>query len=174
MLFTHFGVSGPLVLEMSCHLPDQIQDAQIMLDLKPGLNREQLDARLQRELEEQPRKQMKSMLLTLLPSRMAEMFPGLCGMDGSIVCAQVTREQRETIGTMLKQLPIHGKVLRPVDEAIVTRGGISVKEVQPGTMESKLVPGLFFAGEVLDVDAHTGGYNLQIAWSTGRLAGLSC
>ena len=174
MLFTHFGISGPLVLEMSCHLPEEVTEAQVTLDLKPGLNREQLDARLQRELEDQPRKQLKSMLLTLLPSRLAELFPALCGLDGTLICAQVTREQRERLGSMLKALPIGLKTLRPVEEAIVTRGGVSVKEVNPGTMESKLVPGLFFAGELLDVDAHTGGYNLQIAWSTGRLAGLNC
>lgn len=173
MLFTHFGISGPLVLTMSCHLPDKLSDADVTLDLKPGLTAQQLDARLQRELAEDSRRQLRNMLPHLLPGSFAELFPALCGIDGDKVCAQVTREEREKIAAMLKALPIHLKRLAPIEEAIVTRGGISVKEVAPATMESRLVKGLYFAGEVLDVDAHTGGYNLQIAWSTGALAGES-
>ncbi len=173
MLLTHFGISGPLVLEMSCHLPDDLADLRLTIDLKPGLSPEQLDARLQRELEAQPRKQLRSVMATLLPGRMAELFPSLCGLDGGKVCAQVTRAEREQLSQTLKALPLTIARLRPIEEAIVTRGGVSVKEIAPGTMESKLIPGLYFAGELMDIDAHTGGYNLQIAFSTGALAGTS-
>ena len=173
MLFTHFGISGPLVLEMSCHLPDDLAQAQVTLDLKPGLYPQQLDARLQRELESQSRRQLRSILCALLPGRLADAFPAMCGVDAMKTGSQITREERERIGHTLKQLPVTPRALRPIEEAIVTRGGVTVREVNPGTMESKLVRGLYFAGEVLDVDAHTGGYNLQIAFSTGRLAGQS-
>lgn len=173
MLFTHFGISGPLVLTMSCHLPEQLEEANVTLDLKPGLSMQQLDARLQRDLAEDSRRQLRNVLPKLLPGSLAELFPTLCGVDGEKVCAQVTREERERLVTTLKALPIPLKRLAPLEEAIVTRGGVNVKEVNPATMESRLVEGLYFAGEVLDVDAHTGGYNLQIAWATGALAGQS-
>ena len=173
MLFTHLGISGPLTLTMSCHLPENLADAVVTLDLKPGLTAQQLDARVQRELEAQPRKQLANVLPTLLPGRLAELFPTICGVDGGKQCCQVTRQERETLCATLKGLPIHLRKLAPLDEAIVTRGGVAVKEIAPATMESKLLPGLYFAGEVMDVDAHTGGYNLQIAWSTGALAGQS-
>lgn len=173
MLFTHFGISGPLTLTMSCHLPEKLSEAQVTLDLKPGLNAQQLDARLQRDFAEDSRRQLRNVLPKLLPSSFAEIFPEICGLDGEKVCAQITKEEREKLVAALKGLPIPLKKLAPMEEAIVTRGGVSVKEVQPATMESKLVSGLYFAGEVLDVDAHTGGYNLQIAWATGALAGQS-
>ncbi|MGN0777872.1 MAG: NAD(P)/FAD-dependent oxidoreductase [Aristaeellaceae bacterium] len=173
MLFTHFGISGPLTLTMSCHLPEKLADAAVTLDLKPGLTLQQLDARLQRELEAQPRKQLINVLPTLLPGKLAELFPRICGVDGAKQCCQITRQERENLCAALKGLPLHLKKLAPLDEAIVTRGGVSVKEINPATMESKLLPGLYFAGEVMDVDAHTGGYNLQIAWATGALAGHS-
>ena len=172
MLFIHFGISGPLVLTMSSHLPDALADADVTLNLKPGLTREQLDARLQRDFDENSRKMLRSVLPGLLPARLAEIFPRLCGLDGDKVCAQITREERETLARMMQALPIPLKKLAPIEEAIVTRGGVSVKEIDPSTMQSKLVEGLYFAGEVIDVDAHTGGYNLQIAWSTGALAGI--
>ena len=111
------------------------------------------------------------MLPSLLPARLAELFPALCSLDGQKSCDQITREERETLCRMLTALPVPLRSRRPIAEAIVTRGGVTVKEVTPATMESKLVPGLYFAGEVLDLDAHTGGYNLQIAWCTGHLAG---
>ena len=171
MLFTHFGISGPLVLTMSSHLPESLSDADVTLNLKPGLTREQLDLRLQRDFDENSRKMLRSVLPGLLPARLAEIFPRLCGVDADKVCAQITREERETIAAMMQALPIPLKKLAPIEEAIVTRGGVSVKEIDPSTMQSKLVEGLYFAGEVIDVDAHTGGYNLQIAWSTGALAG---
>ena len=172
MLFTHFGISGPLVLTASSHLPEDIREADVTLNLKPGLDAQQLDARLQRDFDEHSRKLLRSVLPGLLPARLAEIFPRLCGVDGDKVCAQITREERETLARTMQALPIPLKKLAPIEEAIVTRGGVSVKEIDPSTMESKLVPGLYFAGEVIDVDAHTGGYNLQIAWSTGALAGM--
>ena len=171
MLFTHFGVSGPLVLTMSCHLPDNLADASVTLNLKPGLTREQLDARLQRDFDENSRKMLRSVLPGLLPARLAELFPRLCGVDGDKVCAQITREERDAIAEKITALPLTLRKLAPIEEAIATRGGVSVKEIDPSTMESKKVAGLYFAGEVIDVDAHTGGYNLQIAWATGALAG---
>ncbi len=171
MLFTHFGISGPLVLEMSCHLPVKLAEARVELNLKPALMPEQLDARLQREFAAQHRKQLRNVLPSLLPGRLAEEFPALAGVNGEAVCGQITKEDREKILHTLQCLVIPLTGLRPLAEAIVTRGGVSVREVSPSTMESKLIRGLYFAGELLDVDAHTGGYNLQIAWSTGAAAG---
>ena len=173
MLFTHFGISGPLALEASCHLPDPPAGAKLAIDLKPGLPREQLDARVRRDFSEAGKKQLKSVLPGLLPTSLAEIFPGLCGIDASLPCNQVTAAQREKLLTMLKALPLTVRAPRPIDEAVVTRGGVSIKEIDPGTMRSKLMPNLYFAGEMIDVDAHTGGFNLQIAWSTGALAGAS-
>ena len=173
MLFTHFGISGPLVLEASCHLPDPAGSAVLTLDLKPGLTREQLDARLRRDFAEAGKKQLKSVLPGLLPASFAELFPGLCGIPADLPCNQITAVQREKLAGALKGLTLKVKAPRPLQEAIVTRGGVSVKEIEPGTMRSKLVPNLYFAGEMIDVDAHTGGFNLQIAWSTGALAGAS-
>ncbi|MBR2602119.1 MAG: NAD(P)/FAD-dependent oxidoreductase [Clostridia bacterium] len=173
MLFTHFGFSGPLILEASCHLPADIRDCMLELDLKPGLTREQLDARLQRDLEAGSRKQIRNILPGLMPGSLAEIFPSICGLPAELPCNQVTASQREVLVNRMKTLPLDISGRRPIAEAVVTRGGVSVKEVNPGTMESKLIPGLYFAGEILDVDAHTGGYNLQIAFSTGALAGNS-
>lgn len=173
MLFTHFGISGPLVLEMSCHLPADLAQAQVTLDLKPGLTPQQLDLRLQRDFAAQPRKQLQNVLPGLLPLRLSALFPDLAGVSGERVCGQITRGEREQLGAALKALPITLRARRPLAEAIVTRGGVDVKEIQPATMESKLLPGLYFAGEMIDVDAHTGGFNLQIAFSTGALAGSS-
>ena len=173
MLFTHFGISGPLVLEMSCHLPAELAQAQVTLDLKPGLTPQQLDLRLQRDFAAQPRKQLQNVLPGLLPLRLSALFPDLAGVSGERICGQITRGEREQLGAALKALPITLRARRPLAEAIVTRGGVDVKEIQPATMESKLLPGLYFAGEMIDVDAHTGGFNLQLACSTGALAGSS-
>ena len=173
MLFTHFGVSGPLALEASCHLPEPAAGARLEIDLKPGLTREQLDVRLRRDFTEAGKKQLKSILPGLLPASLAEIFPRLCGVDPALPCSQVTAAQREALLNRLKALPLTVKAPRPVDEAVVTRGGVSVKEIDPGTLRSRLIPNLYFAGEMIDVDAHTGGFNLQIAWSTGALAGAS-
>ena len=172
MLFTHFGVSGPLVIELSSHLPDK-GETVFYLDLKPGLTEEQLDQRLQREIKAAGKKQVNSILQTLLPQRMAAVFAKVCGMEGTKVCSQITGKERSRMVQLLKKLPLTVKGTRPIAEAIVTRGGVDVKEIAPGTMAAKKIPNLFFAGEVMDVDAHTGGYNLQIAISTGALAGKS-
>lgn len=172
LLFTHFGVSGPLAIELSSHLPASGQ-CEIALNLKPGLTREQLDKRLTRELSEAGKKQLSTVLSSLLPIRFAALFPALCGLDGKTPCSQVTGKMRERIAEQLQALPLTVTGTRPLDEAIVTRGGVDVKALSPGAMECRGLCGLFFAGEVIDVDAHTGGYNLQIAWSTGALAGKS-
>ena len=172
LLFTHFGISGPLAIELSSHLPESGK-AEAALNLKPGLTREQLDQRLTRELTAAGKKQLSTVLQTLLPARFAALFPALCGLDGKTPCSQVSVKMRGAIADNLQALPLTVIGTRPIDEAIITRGGVDVKGVSPNTMESKAVKGLYFAGEVLDVDAHTGGYNLQIAWSTGALAGKS-
>jgi len=174
MLFTHFGVSGPLVLSMSSQIvEDDLAKLSIHIDMKPGLSCEQLERRLIREIESGAKKQALSLLARLVPQAMAEVIASLCGIDGRKPAAQITREERMRLVDCLKNLPIRPSCFRPLEEAIVTRGGVDVKEVDPKTMMSKLVPGLFFAGEVLDVDARTGGYNIQIAFSTGALAGVS-
>ena len=135
--------------------------------------KEQLDQRLTRELSAAGKKQLSTVMQSLLPLRFASLFPMLCGVDGKTPCSQVTGGMRAQIAEKLQALPLAVTGTRPIAEAIVTRGGVDVKAISPGTMESKRVPGLYFAGEVIDVDAHTGGYNLQIAWSTGALAGKS-
>jgi len=173
MLFTHFGVSGPLVLEASCHLPEDLSSASLKIDLKPGLTPEQLDARLLRDFASSGKKQLQSELASLLPSRFADLFPQLCGLPDTLRCSQITGQQRRKLAETLKALPLTVRAPRPVAEAIVTRGGVNVREVDPAAMRSRILPNLYFAGELLDVDAHTGGYNLQIAWSTGALAGHS-
>ena len=173
MLFTHFGISGPLVLEASCHLPENLSGASLRIDLKPGLTPEQLDARLLRDFAAGGKKQLQTELASLLPSRLADLFPRLCSLPDTLRCSQVTGEQRRRLAETLKSLPLTVRAPRPVTEAIVTRGGVQVREVDPATMCSRILPNLYFAGELLDVDAHTGGYNLQIAWATGALAGRS-
>ncbi len=172
LLFTHFGVSGPLALELSAHLPENGM-AEAALNLKPGLTGEQLDARLTRELAAGGKKQLATVMQTLLPQRFAVLFPALCGVDGRLPCSQVSAKARARIAEKLQALPLTIIGVRPVEEAIVCRGGVDVKALNPAAMESKLIRGLYFAGETVDTDAHTGGYNLQIAWSTGALAGKS-
>lgn len=172
MLFTHFGISGPLALELSAHLPDNGQ-AQATLDLKPGLTPEQLDRRLTRELTAAGKKQLATMLQTLLPQRFAALFPALCDLNPALPCCQITAPQRARMGQMLKALPLTITAVRPIAEAIVTRGGIDVKNLQSSSMAVRKLPGLYVAGELMDVDAHTGGYNLQISFATGALAGQS-
>ncbi|MBR1606439.1 MAG: NAD(P)/FAD-dependent oxidoreductase [Clostridia bacterium] len=174
MLFTHFGISGPLVLSLSSVLATaDWKDVQLSLDLKPALTYEQLDARVLRDFGEAPRKQLQNLLPALLPGRMAELFPALCNVSPTKQPAQITAAERARIVGTLKALPMTVTGTRGFEEAIVTCGGVSVKEVTPATLMSKKVKGLFFAGEILDVDAFTGGFNLQIAFSTGALAGNS-
>lgn len=171
LIFTHFGVSGPLVLSASSFIADKPEGAELEIDLKPALSHEVLDARVLRDFEKFKHKQVRNAMAELLPQRLIETVLQLAKVEPETTIDCITREQRLSIVNTMKCLKLTVKCTRPLDEAIITRGGISIKEVNPSTMESKLVPGLFFAGEMLDVDACTGGYNLQIAWSTGAVAG---
>lgn len=174
MLFTHYGISGPLVLELSAVLSGQdLKSACVSIDMKPALSLEQLDMRMCRELRENGKKQLSSLLKGYLPIRMAALFPDMTGVDGMLQCAAVTARQRKTLCEGMKNIPLTVTSLRSFSEAVITRGGVDVKQINPTTMESKLVKGLYFAGEVLDLDAMTGGFNLQIAFSTGYAAGRS-
>ena len=173
ILFTHFGVSGPLVLSASALLAGEAEGALLSIDLKPGLTCEQLDARLLRDLAANAKKTFGGALYGLLPQRLLGIVLDAAGVDASAQAANCTKAQRQALVETLKGLQLHVTGARPVAEAIVTRGGVSVREVNPSTMESKKIKNLFFAGEMLDTDAFTGGFNLQIAWSTGALAGSS-
>ncbi len=172
MLFTHFGVSGPLVLSASALIAGRYP-AELTIDLKPALDRETLDRRLLREFGDNPNKDYVNLLGALLPAKLVPVFAELSGIDPRRKANGITREERSTIVSLLKEFRLTAEGTRPPEEAVVTSGGVCVKEINPSTMESRLVKGLYFAGEVIDVDAYTGGYNLQIAFSTGRLAGLS-
>ena len=171
MLFTHFGISGPLVLTLSSLLPEDLKTVRLSIDLKPALDEQTLDVRLLRDFKAMSRKQLITLMDGLEPHSLAEQILKLAGLSPMLPVNSVTAEQRKTILTLIKNLPLTPSGLRGFNEAIITRGGVAVKGVNPSTMESKLVQSLYFAGEVLDVDAQTGGYNLQIAWSTGALAG---
>ena len=173
MLLTHFGVSGPLVLTASAYLAGKAEGAKLFIDFKPGMSEEMLDKRLVRDIGDNPRKTLEGALAGLLPGRLLEAVLKESGLDGKMTASNLTRGERQKLIAVLKAMPLTVKRTRGFNEAIVTRGGISVKEVQPSTMESKRIRGLYFAGEMLDVDAFTGGFNLQIAWSTGALAGKS-
>jgi predicted Rossmann fold flavoprotein len=173
MLLTHFGVSGPLVLSCSALVAEQPEGTVLSIDLKPGLTEEQLDARLLRDLSANAKKTFTGALYGLLPQRLLPVVLDAAGIDGAAQAGNCSKAQRRALVEALKGLKLHVRGARPIAEAVVTRGGVSVKEVNPSTMESRLVPRLFFAGELLDTDAFTGGFNLQIAWSTGALAGSS-
>ena len=174
MLFTHFGVSGPMVLSASAHMRHfDKKQYRLEIDLKPALDEPALDKRLLADFAKHANSDFINSLDELLPRKLIEPFVLLTEIDPHQKVHDLTKEQRRRVLTLLKALPIEVTGPRPVAEAIVTSGGVTVKEVNPSTMESKLLPGLYFAGEVLDVDAYTGGFNLQIAWCTGRLAGKS-
>jgi len=175
MLFTHFGVSGPLMLSASAVVNDAIQKGALTLhlDWKPALSAEQLDKRLLKEFEENKNKQFKNSLTGLAPAKLLPVLIARSGIPEDKKVNEITREERASLIGCLKDFTVTLCGLRGFQEAIITRGGVSLKEVNPSTMESKLVPGLYFAGEMLDLDAFTGGFNLQIAWSTGYLAGQS-
>lgn len=175
MLFTHFGVSGPVLLSASSYVAGKLRKEPLTLsiDLKPALSEEQLDARILRDFDEMKNKQYKNALVHLLPAKMMPVIVDRSGIDPEKKVNEITREERHRIVAAIKDFRVTLTGLRDYKEAIITQGGISVKEVNPSTMESKLVKGLYFAGEVLDLDAVTGGFNLQIAWSTGYLAGIS-
>lgn len=175
MLFTHFGISGPLVLSASsfygkCKDKSQVS---VRIDLKPALSEEQLDKRILRDFEQNPNKQFKNVIGSLYPAKLVPVMIALSGIDGDKKIHEITKEERKNLLYVTKHLTMQVDGLRDYNEAIITQGGIRVKEVNPSTLESRLVSGLYFAGEVLDLDALTGGFNLQIAWSTGHLAGSS-
>lgn len=175
MLFTHFGVSGPIIIKASAYIHKHLdKNLKLYIDLKPALNEKILDERLLKDFQLFQNKQLKNSLDKLMPKALVPVVIAKSGLDGDKKINEITRQERLILGQTIKKLPFTIKGLRGYDEAIITKGGIKVKEVDPGTMESKLIAGLYFAGEVLDLDALTGGYNLQIAWSTGYLAGISC
>lgn len=172
MLFTHFGVSGPLVLSASAHMRDFSQHKyRLSIDLKPALDEKKLDARILRDFQKYANRDFKNALYDLAGHAMIPVLVRLSGIPEDTKVNAITREQRHKLVELFKYFPVSVTGTRPIDEAIITSGGVSLKEVNPRTMGSKLVPGLYFAGEVLDLDAYTGGFNLQIAWSTGYVAG---
>ncbi len=174
MLFTHFGVSGPIVLSCSSAINrNAIENVDLFIDLKPALSSETLDARLIREFKDNNVKELATVMRSLLPKALIAPVLRQAQVKMSKNCSEVTASDRQRIIKALKFFKFKAKKLRPIEEAIVTSGGVAVKEINPKTMESKLVKGLYFAGEVLDVDAFTGGFNLQIAFSTGYVAGLN-
>lgn len=175
MLFTHFGISGPLILSASSYYDKKYfgKEVQLYLDLKPALTKEQLDKRILRDFEERQNKQLKNALDGLLPAKMIPVIIQLTQIPAEKYVHDITKEERQLIVELLKNLPLTVTGTRPFTEAIITQGGVHVKDVNPSTMESKLIKDLYFAGEVLDLDALTGGFNLQVAWSTGYLAGNS-
>ena len=174
LLFTHFGISGPLVLSASAHLRDeQNEKYYVDIDLKPALSDEVLDKRLLRDFSNNLNKDLINSLDALLPRNLIPVVVRLSGISPKVKINQITKEQRKALVSVIKHLRLHITGKRPIEEAVVTSGGVSVKEINPNTMESKIVNGLYFAGEVIDVDAYTGGFNLQIAFSTGFIAGAS-
>lgn len=176
MLFTHFGVSGPLLLRASAIVNDYRKQfpLQLYIDLKPALSLQQLDARILRDFDENKNKTLQNALRKLFPARLIPVMIAQSGIPSDRKVHEITQEERLHFAEKIKRLPVTLTGFRDYNEAIITRGGVSTKEINPSTMESKLVKGLYFAGEVLDLDALTGGFNLQIAWSTGYAAGSAC
>jgi predicted Rossmann fold flavoprotein len=176
LLFSESGISGPLVLSLSSTVAQWLKHSQqvyAVIDLKPALSPEELDQRLLRELRLNSRKAFKNMLKGLLPQRLIEVFVMILGIDRHKLCSYITQQERQCLGRLLKNLRLRISSTRPIEEAMVTRGGLSLKDINPRTMESRLIKGLYFCGEMIDVDADTGGFNLQAAFSTGYLAGES-
>jgi len=176
LLFTDFGISGPLVLTLSGHIVDWLNQNKrvfVDIDLKPGLSREQLNARLLREFKLSSKKSLKNTLKSLLPQRLVNVFMDIAKINPDKKVSQITHLERENLISLFKGLHLDIIKPRPIEEAMVTRGGISLKEINPRTMESRRIKGLYFAGEMIDIDADTGGFNLQAAFSTGYLAGES-
>lgn len=173
MLFTHYGVSGPLMLTASSYVGKKLKDRELQLeiDLKPALSMEQLDQRVRRDFEENLNRQFKNAVGRLFPAKLIPVMIRLSGIDPDKKVNVIAKEERLRFVSLIKHLPVTLTGLRDYREAVITKGGVRTKEIDPGTMESKLVKGLYFAGEVLDLDALTGGFNLQIAWSTGYAAG---
>lgn len=182
MIFTHFGISGPTILSGSAHLARykeiqyllQNKKIKLTIDLKPALTEEQLDDRILRDFKEVKNKQFKHSLDKLLPQKMISVIIENSKINPDKRVNEITKGERRRLIQLLKNFELTVKDFRPVEEAIITSGGINVKEINPKTMESKIIKGLFFAGEIIDVDSYTGGFNLQIAYSTGYTAGLHC
>lgn len=172
MLFTHFGISGPIVLSMSAHLKES-EIYRLEIDLKPALSVEQLTARVIRDFDKYGKKHLLHAMEDLLPKALIPVIIELSGLENERQASTLTKEERAAIINTMKRLPLTFKSFRPIDEAIITSGGVKVSEIDPSDMQSKKVSGLYFAGEVIDVDGYTGGYNLQAAWSTGYLAAMS-
>ena len=179
MLFTHFGVSGPTILSSSAHLIRYKEVAcklaenkiRLYIDFKPALNYEELDKRILRDFEECKNKDFRNSLEKLLPQKLIPVIVDLSGINPYKKVNEITKQERRNLVELLKNFEVIIKGFRPIEEAIITAGGVSTKEINPKTMESKLIKGLYFAGEMIDVDAYTGGFNLQIAYSTGFVAG---
>ena len=171
LLFTHFGISGPTVLSASCHLKGD--GCRLLIDLKPALDEEKLDSRILRDLNLYRNRSMENALTDLLPRSMIPVVLHRLNIAPTMQANSLTRQQRRELTSLLKAFPVSISGKRPIDEAIITSGGIKVSEINPKTMESKLVHGLYFCGEIIDCDAYTGGFNLQIAWATGYCAGIS-
>jgi predicted Rossmann fold flavoprotein len=175
MLFTHFGLSGPMILSCSRYVSDYFPDSvEIIIDLKPALDYGELDKRLLRDFDKFKNKQFKNALDDLLPQKLIPVAIGLSEIEPEKQVNSISREERIRLCSLIKEFKVNVNNTRPIEEAIITRGGVNVKEIDPGTMECKRVRGLYVCGELLDVDALTGGFNLQIAFSTGYCAGISC
>ena len=175
MLFTHYGVTGPVILSASSIVGRKLKERELKLhiDLKPALTEEQLDKRVLREFEENHNRHFKNAVDRLFPAKLKPVLVELSGIPEEKKVNEITKEERLNFVRLIKDFTMTLTNLRGYNEAIITKGGVSVREIDPGTMESKLVKGLYFAGEVLDLDALTGGYNMQLAWSTGYLAGMN-
>lgn len=176
MLFTHYGLSGPIILSSSFYVSDHLRkkkEIKIGIDLKPALSEEELDKRIIRDFEKNTNRQFKNSLDELLPQKLIPVIISLSGIDDSKEVHQITKAERKALVKLLKDFSLTVSGTRPIAEAIVTSGGINLKEINPKTMESKLIKGLYFAGEIIDLDAFTGGFNLQIAFSTGYAAGMN-
>ena len=173
MLFTHYGVSGPIIISASSIVGKKVEEKQLLLsiDLKPALSLEQLDQRVMRDFDENRNKQFKNAVDKLFPAKLKPVMIERSGIDPDKKVNEISREERQRFVAMIKNFQMTLTGLREFKEAIITKGGIEVKQIDPGTMESKLVKDLYFIGEVLDLDALTGGFNLQIAWSTAYIAG---
>ena len=175
MEFTEYGVDGPVIKSASCIMKDTTKENyKISVDLKPALSEEKLDIRIQKDFNKYSNKKFENSLDDLLPKKLIPVIINLSGIDRNLVVHQISKEQRKSLVNLIKNLTLTVKKFRPIDEAIITSCGIKVSEINSSTMESKIIKGLFFAGEVIDVDAYTGGFNLQIAFSTGYLAGENC
>ena len=174
MLFTHFGVSGPLILSLSAHIKQELKNGvSIKIDLKPALTEEQLDARILRDFDAQKNKHIINSLDALLPKKLIPVVVELSEIEPHKAVCEITREERKSLLAVIKGLELSITGFRPLSEAIITSGGVKTAEINSSTMESKIVKGLYFAGEIIDVDGYTGGFNLQVAWSTGYLAGIN-